>query len=181
MPIIKADTYGHDVVTVAHVLTEEGIQCMAVGSVEEGALLRQERHTAFLLAPMGLARDEGTALIASYNVTPLVHNREGLKRILTQSCLTGWAKPLTIVIEFDTGMSWLGFRMDETAELADYLHTLKKVRFVLVMSHLTVSDTPAFDDFTYEQAHRFREATGSMKAVFPGLKTSLTNSPGLLC
>ena len=56
MPVIKADAYGHGVVAVARVLAEEGIQHMAVGSVGEGALLRQEGHTAFLLALMGLAR-----------------------------------------------------------------------------------------------------------------------------
>lgn len=181
MPVIKADAYGHGVVAVARVLAEEGIQHMAVGSVGEGALLRQEGHTAFLLALMGLARDEDTALAASYDITPLVHSRESLERILVQSHLTGRAKPLTVAIKFDTGMSRLGFRVDEAAELADYLRTLKEVRPVLVMSHLAASDTPALDDFTHEQARRFHEATESMKAVFPGLKTSLTNSPGLLC
>ena len=181
MPVIKADAYGHGVVAVARVLAEEGIQHMAVGSVGEGALLRQEGHTAFLLALMGLARDEDTALAASYDITPLVHSRESLERILAQSHLTGRAKPLTVAIKFDTGMSRLGFRVDEAAELADYLRTLKEVRPVLIMSHLAASDTPALDDFTHEQARRFHEATESMKAVFPGLKTSLTNSPGLLC
>ena len=181
MPVIKADAYGHGVVAVARVLAEEGIQHMAVGSVGEGALLRQEGHTAFLLALMGLARDEDTALAASYDITPLVHSRESLERILAQSHLAGRAKPLTVAIKFDTGMSRLGFRVDEAAELADYLRTLKEVRPVLVMSHLAASDTPALDDFTHEQARRFHEATESMKAVFPGLKTSLTNSPGLLC
>lgn len=89
MPVIKADAYGHGVVAVARVLAEEGIQHMAVGSVGEGALLRQEGHTAFLLALMGLARDEDTALAASYDITPLVHSRESLERILAQSHLTG--------------------------------------------------------------------------------------------
>ncbi len=168
MPVIKADAYGHGVVAVARVLAEEGIQHMAVGSVGEGALLRQEGHTAFLLALMGLARDEDTALAASYDITPLVHSRESLERILAQSHLTGRAKPLTVAIKFDTGMSRLGFRVDEAAELADYLRTLKEVRPVLVMSHLAASDTPALDDFTHEQARRFHEATESMKAVFPG-------------
>ena len=124
MPVIKADAYGHGVVAVARVLAEEGIQHMAVGSVGEGALLRQEGHTAFLLALMGLARDEDTALAASYDITPLVHSRESLERILAQSHLTGRAKPLTVAIKFDTGMSRLGFRVDEAAELADYLRTL---------------------------------------------------------
>ena len=119
MPVIKADAYGHGVVAVARVLAEEGIQHMAVGSVGEGALLRQEGHTAFLLALMGLARDEDTALAASYDITPLVHSRESLERILAQSHLTGRAKPLTVAIKFDTGMSRLGFRVDEAAELVE--------------------------------------------------------------
>lgn len=181
MPVIKADAYGHGVVAVARVLAEEGIRHMAVGSVGEGALLRQEGHTAFLLALMGLARDEDTALAASYDITPLVHNQESLERILVQSHLTGRLTPLPIAIKFDTGMSRLGFRISAAAELADYLRTLKEVRPVLVMSHLAASDTPALDTFTHEQARRFHDAAECMKAVFPDIKTSLTNSPGLLC
>lgn len=126
---------------------------MAVGSVGEGALLRQEGHTAFLLALMGLARDEDTALAASYDITPLVHSRESLERILAQSHLTGRAKPLTVAIKFDTGMSRLGFRVDEAAELADYLRTLKEVRPVLVMSHLAASG--------YSGTRRFHPRTGA--------------------
>ena len=181
MPVIKADAYGHGVVAVARVLAEEGITHMAVGSVGEGALLRQDGHTAFLLALLGLARDEDTAIAANYDITPLVHNRESLQRILVQSHLTGRPAPLSIAVKFDTGMSRLGFRVEEAADLADYLRTLDEVRPVLVMSHLAASDTPALDAFTHEQAKRFLDAAASMKAVFPGIKTSLTNSPGLLC
>ncbi len=181
MPVIKADAYGHGIVAVARVLAEEGITHMAVGSVGEGALLRQDGHTAFLLALLGLARDEDTAIAANYDITPLVHNRESLQRILVQSHLTGRPTPLSIAVKFDTGMSRLGFRVEEAADLADYLRTLHEVHPVLVMSHLAASDTPALDAFTHEQAKRFLDAAASMKAVFPNIKTSLTNSPGLLC
>ena len=181
MPVIKADAYGHGIVAVARVLAEEGIRHMAVGSIGEGALLRQEGHTAFLLALMGLAREEDTALAANYDITPLVHNRESLERLLVQSHLTGRQTPLTIAVKFDTGMARLGFRVEEAAELADYLRTLKEVQPVLVMSHFAGSDTPALDDFTHEQARRFHKAAEAVRAVFPDIKTSLTNSPGLLC
>ena len=101
MPVIKADAYGHGIVAVARVLAEEGITHMAVGSVGEGALLRQDGHTAFLLALLGLARDEDTAIAANYDITPLVHNRESLQRILVQSHLTGRPTPLSIAVKFD--------------------------------------------------------------------------------
>lgn len=178
MPVIKADAYGHGVVAVARVLAEEGIRHMAVGSVGEGALLREEGHDAFLLALLGLARDEDAAIAARYAITPLIHNQETLQRILTQARNT--PTPLSIAVKFDTGMARLGFSISEAAELADYLRTLPELEPMLVMSHLASSDTSALDDFTREQAHRFQLATQVMRAVFPNIKTSLTNSPGLL-
>ncbi|MEG1610159.1 MAG: alanine racemase, partial [Bilophila sp.] len=177
MPVIKADAYGHGVVAVAKVLAEEGIRHMAVGSVGEGALLREEGHDAFLLALLGLARDEDAAVAARYKITPLIHNQESLQRILVQARSDA---PLGIAIKFDTGMARLGFTVAEAAELADYLRTHASLAPVLVMSHLAASDTPALDDFTREQARQFHLATKAMRAVFPTIQTSLTNSPGLL-
>lgn len=179
MPVIKADAYGHGVVAVAHVLAEEGIGHMAVGSVGEGALLRQEGHTAFLLALMGLARNEDAALAASYRIAPLIHSRESLERFVAQS-RPAEGRSLPIAIKFDTGMSRLGFSVEEAAQLADHLRAVPEVEPVLVMSHLAASDTPELDTFTRGQASRFQQAADAMRAVFPGIKTSLTNSPGLL-
>lgn len=181
MPVIKADAYGHGVIPVARVLAEEGICHMAVGSVGEGALLRQEGHSAFLLSLLGLAREEDAAMATSYDITPLIHNRDGLKKLLVQSHLSGRKKPQSVAIKFDTGMSRLGFAVEEAAELADYLRTLPEINPVLVMSHLAASDDPSLDAFTHMQAHRFQQAASAMRAVFPDIKTSLTNSPGLLC
>ena len=80
MPVIKADAYGHGVEVVAQVLAEEGIGHMAVGTVEEGALLRDKGHDAFLLALLGPTCDEDAALAVACRVTPLVHDAESLAR-----------------------------------------------------------------------------------------------------
>ncbi len=180
MPVIKADAYGHGVVPVARVLAEEGIRHMAVGAVGEGALLRQEGHDAFLLALLGLAHEEDAAMAASYDITPLIHNREGIKKLLFQSHLSARKSPLGVAVKFDTGMSRLGFAVEEAADLADYLRTLPEIKPVLVMSHLAASDDPAMDGFTHMQVHRFQQAVAAMRAVFPDIRTSLANSPGLL-
>lgn len=180
MPVIKADAYGHGVVPVARVLAEEGIRHMAVGTVGEGVLLRQEGHDAFLLALLGLAREEDTALALSYAITPLIHNLEGLNRLLAQSHLTGHNESFPIAIKFDTGMSRLGFPAEEAGELMDYLRRCPEVRPVLALSHLAASDIPELDAFTREQAQRFQTATETLRTAFPDIKTSLTNSPGLL-
>lgn len=180
MPVIKADAYGHGVVAVAHVLAEEGITHMAVGSVGEGALLRQEGHEAFLLALLGLARNEDAALAAAYKVTPLIHNKESLERFVVQSRTGANAGALPVALKFDTGMARLGFSVTEAVELAEHLKSVPEVRPVLVMSHLAASDAPELDDFTRGQVTAFQTAAEAMQAAFPQIKTSLTNSPGLL-
>ena len=175
MPVIKADAYGHGVVAVARVLAEEGIQHMAVGSVGEGALLRQEGHTAFLLALMGLARDEDTALAASYDITPLVHSRESLERILAQSHLTGRAKPLTVAIKFDTGMSRLGFlvregHFDTGVESIAAACALPGLEAEGIFTHFAVSDEDDRDSEAYTRA-QFDVFTRVLDALAAGGRT----------
>ena len=175
MPVIKADAYGHGVVAVARVLAEEGIQHMAVGSVGEGALLRQEGHTAFLLALMGLARDEDTALAASYDITPLVHSRESLERILAQSHLAGRAKPLTVAIKFDTGMSRLGFlvregHFDTGVESIAAACALPGLEAEGIFTHFAVSDEDDRDSEAYTRA-QFDVFTRVLDALAAGGRT----------
>lgn len=180
MPVIKADAYGHGVIAVAHVLAEEEISWMAVGTVGEGVLLRQEGHTARLLSLLGLSRQEDPVLAATYQIMPLIHSKESLERYITQGYPAGDGNPLPLAIAFDTGMSRLGFYPEDAADLASYLSTLPQVRPVLVVSHLAASDEPQLDEFTKKQITRFQIGAAAFRAVFPNIKTSLANSPGLL-
>lgn len=180
MPVIKADAYGHGVEAVARVLAEEGIDHMAVGTVEEGALLRSKGHDAFLLALLGPTCDADAALAAACRVAPLVHDAESLARCAAQVRRVAPASPLPVAVKFDTGMSRLGFPAEDAPAVAEWLRGAPEVEPVLVMSHLAASDDPGYDAFTREQVARFGRAAAAMRAVFPGIKTSLTNSPGLL-
>ena len=180
MPVIKADAYGHGAAAVARVLAGEGIDHMAVGTVGEGAFLRRQGHDAFLLALLGLIHDEDAALAAACRITPLVHDAESLARCAAQARSASAASPLSVAVKFDTGMSRLGFPVEDAPAVAEWLRGLPEVKPVLVMSHLAASDDPRHDAFTGEQVSRFGRAAGALRAVFPTIKTSLTNSPGLL-
>ena len=176
--VVKADAYGHGAVQVARTLQELGADYLAVSSIDEAMELRANGVTMPVLI-LGHTPKEQVGRLIEHHITQAVTCKAKALEYSREAAALGGT--LKIHIKVDTGMSRLGFRVDEAAELADYLRTLKEVRPVLIMSHLAASDTPALDDFTHEQARRFHEATESMKAVFPGLKTSLTNSPGLLC
>lgn len=180
MPVIKADAYGHGITTVANLLREEDIQHMAVGSVSEGLLLRQEGHQAFLLALLGLFRKEDAVIAANYNITPLIHNVETLQTIAAQSHLLKDTCPVPIAIKLDTGMGRLGFRCEDYTSLVELLRSTPEVKPVLLVSHLASSDLPEFDSITHKQQEYFILAYKAIKEVFPTIKTSLTNSPGLL-
>ena len=180
MPVIKADAYGHGIVQVARVLREEGIDHMTVGSVGEGVLLRQEGHTAFLLALLGLVREDDVDLAVQYGITPLVHNRESIDKLVSRGHNLKQTQPMDVAIKFDTGMSRVGFEPEHASELAEFLRTLPQIRPVLMLSHLAGADDPSLDSVTREQARRFQLAADAMRAVFPDIRTSLANTPGLL-
>lgn len=181
MPVIKADAYGHGILIVANVLRDEGIQCMAVGSVSEGFLLRKEGHKAFLLALLGILSKEDAVIAARYDITPVIHSSESLQAIAAHSHLsTPSDTRLSIAVKIDTGMGRLGFPAEEYASLIELLRNTPQVKPVLLVSHFASSDLPEYDRVTHEQVKRFITVYEAIKEIFPDIKTSLANSPGIL-
>ncbi|MDD6087946.1 MAG: alanine racemase [Desulfovibrionaceae bacterium] len=179
MPVIKADAYGHGVRMAARILREEGILHMAVGTIREAALLRADGHTAVLVSLMGLLEPDDAEIAIREKITPLVHNRETLEYFAEQSAALNL--PATIALKFDTGMSRLGFPVEDASAIAERCRTLPgKIRPVLMLSHFAGADDAKLDEVTGLQRRRFHEAELAVKHIFPTIQTSLANSPGLL-
>ncbi len=176
LPIIKADAYGHGCEAVARTLEEEGIVCMAVGTVEEGVHLRGRGIRARLLNLMGPVDAEDPARAAASGITMLVHDGETLRRAAAH----GASFPLEIAIKFDSGMSRLGFPCEEAPAVAEALRAIPALRPVLAVSHLACADEPLRDACTHEQASRFYRAVAALRTAFPDIESSLGNSSALL-
>lgn len=180
MPVVKANAYGHGIMVVANVLRDEGVQHMAVGSITEGFLLRKEGHQAFLLALLGPFSEEDARIAILHNITPVIHNIESLQYIVNCSRLHQGGVAVPVAIKIDTGMGRLGFSSNDYVSLIDLLRHTPEVNPILLISHLVAPEISSFDNVTYNQVEQFVRAYKAIKEVFPTIKTSLTNSPGLL-
>jgi len=137
-PVVKADAYGHGAVPVSRALINAGATWLAVSCVQEGVALRQSGIDARVLVMGGLLPFEREAVF-THRLTPVAHSLDELRDYETA------ARPLTVHLKVDTGMSRLGATATP-AEVVQALRGLKHLRVEGLMSHFASAE-----DFTSEQ------------------------------
>ncbi|MCP5119855.1 MAG: alanine racemase [bacterium] len=105
MPVVKADAYRHGSVEVSRVLETEGANWLAVSSVEEGVVLRQEGIGTRILVMADFLPSEREALL-EYNLTPAMHSLDGLRDLDQMAARRGVT--IDYHLKVDTGMARLG-------------------------------------------------------------------------
>jgi alanine racemase len=130
--VVKADAYGHGAVEISRILTNEGVDWLAVSSVDEGVNLRSAGlHTPRILVMGGFLPYESEAL-TEFDLTPTVHALEQIDD------LDRWAaksdKPLRYHLKLDSGMGRLGTRA-ASAEIAAAIAAAPHAQFEGLMTH----------------------------------------------
>jgi len=169
MAVIKANAYGHGLVTVARALA--GADALAVARVDEGLALRAagiEQRTVLL---EGVFDEVQLAAAAAACFELVVHAPEQIELLRRAAP----ARPFRIWLKLDTGMNRLGFKGGAFAAALDALQKLPSVeKPINFFTHLASADDPD-QPTTAQQLERFAAATGSL----PG-ERSIANSAGLL-
>ncbi len=166
--VMKADAYGLGMEQVAPALALEGCTLFFTAHLQEAIALRQlvpEHCTIYVLhgPPPGTAKD-----FFQYDLTPVLNDPGQLQEWRYLAHKLG--RELPAAIQFDTGMSRMGFA---PADL-DTLRALDGVRPTLVMSHLACADEP---DHPMNEAQRRR--FDALRDLLPGVPASLANSSGV--
>lgn len=177
MPVIKSDAYGHGLIPAGLALEAAGARECAVGTVEEGALLRRAGFKGGIIALLGAHDNDDAACAAADGITPAVFDNAGLERLAPHGTAQ---RPLPIVLKFDTGMARLGFTEHDIAALCDRLEALPTLRPVMAASHLAVADDPTQSSFTMTQGAAFSRIMHALRERIPGLPGSLANSAATL-
>jgi len=166
--VMKADAYGLGMEQVAPALALEGCTVFFTAHLQEAIALRQlvpEHCTIYVLhgPPPGTAKD-----FFQYDLTPVLNDPGQLREWRFLAYKLG--RELPAAIQFDTGMSRMGFAPADLGALGE----LAGVRPALVMSHLACADEPAHP---MNEAQRRRFDT--LRALLPGVPASLANSSGV--
>jgi alanine racemase len=168
MAIIKANAYGHGLITIARGLAQA--DAFGVASLDEAINLREagyDRRIVLLEGPF--AADE-LPLVSGYCLDVVIHSSEQV-RMLESARLR---RPLNVWLKVETGMHRLGFDAAEIPGMVQRLQAsgcLGELRF---MSHLACADD-ASDDYTRQQ----RAMLDDTLRVLSG-ERSLANSAAVL-
>ena len=161
---VKADAYGHGFLEVARTLAAEGADAFAVALIEEALQLRRKGFHQPILV-LGSIPEESYEQAVSNDISLTVFAKDTAESISKAAIATG--KSAKIHIKLDTGMSRLGYVIDEDNngvidEIME-ISNLPGIEIEGVFSHFSTSDE-ADSSYTNLQFQRFEEICSKLKA-----------------
>ena len=75
--VVKANAYGHGAIEVSRTLLAEGVELLAVATIDEGIALRRAGIAAPIVVLWALGRPEA-ALAGAHDLQPVVHDAAGI-------------------------------------------------------------------------------------------------------
>lgn len=139
MAIVKANAYGHGAVPVAHALTNEGVEHLAVATLPEAVELREAGITGRVLV-LGAPLEEMVPYYDRYNVEITVSSQATAKALLR---LAREGYRFAVHVKVDTGMSRLGLSPAEAPPVIRKLASASNIRVAAVWSHLATGTREA--------------------------------------
>jgi alanine racemase len=176
--VVKADAYGHGMAAVAGALHDEGARTFAAGTIEECCELAEVLPDARIISLLGPVDGLDADLLTQNSVIPFVGSAEQME--LAAEAADRRNTPLDISLKFDTGMSRLGFTLDDVPALLDRLKQRSKLRPVMASSHLACADEPNHFEHVREQGARFQAILDALRRAGLNVQGCLANSAGAL-
>lgn len=166
--VIKANAYGHGLVTVAQAL--DTADAFGVVGLEEAVSLREAGCDRRIVLLEGLFSSDDIALVCGYRLDPVIHSDHQLE-LLEQA---GLSRPVDVWMKLDTGMHRLGFAPERFEQVLARLRALPRIGTVRYLTHFACADE-ADPASTEQQIATFRTALDGK----PG-ECSLANSAAVL-
>ena len=162
LAVVKADGYGHGAPQTATAAIKGGASMLAVASVEEGVLLRNDGIVVPILV-LGAIIGYDVRKGVEYDLIQTVCSPEMVR--MCEFAANELNKQAEVHLKIDTGMGRIGVRTED--ELDMVLKTLQEcphVKMCGVYTHFSdADDGEEGENYTEQQFHRFLEMT----AVLP--------------
>ena len=159
--VVKADGYGHGIVTAARAALEGGATWLAVALVEEGIVLREAGVDAPVLVLSEPPPSAAVAMVA-HDLTPTVYRPEFLRAL--EDAVAASGGPVRVHVKLDTGMTRVGVAPADRDALLALLSASERLEVEGVQTHLARADEPDVATTT-EQLARFAEGLAAVRAA----------------
>jgi alanine racemase len=167
MAVIKANAYGHGMLTVARHLAD--VDAFAVARVPEAIQLRENGIAVPIVLLAGVMNEIEMKSAVEWGLDPVVHCPEQLA--LLEATPAG---SVNVWLKFDTGMNRLGFPPKEAEDVRRRLEATSAVGELRLMTHLSSADELG-SSTTMDQLCQFRPIIEGFEGA-----VSIGNTPGTL-
>lgn len=155
LAVVKADAYGHGLVSIAKKLDHEGVYGFGVALAEEGLELRESGVRSPILVLNGVYGKAHRDVLA-LGLTPVIHNladARAFSRVRSEQLIS-------VHLKVDTGMARLGVPHAELSAFLSELRTIGNIQIEGLLTHFASADedTPQ----TQEQLQRFKKAQATL-------------------
>lgn len=169
--VVKADAYGLGLEEIATALRREGCRTFFVATLDEGRRVRAVDPAAVIYVFDGLLPGAAPHY-AGFDLRPCLGSLGEIEEWAMFCRVSG--RKLRAAVHVDTGMNRSGLAPAEVDALAAEPGLLDAFECVLLMSHLACGDEP-----THPMNAHQRQAFDAVRARFPGIPSSLSNSAGV--
>ena len=136
MAVVKANAYGHGLVSVALALEAAGATMLACADIEEGVRLRQEGVRAPILVFGALSSSDLNGVF-DYGLTPTVSSPSAARAL--QRAAADRGLQLHCHLKIDTGMNRFGFRYDNLRRTMPEVLSSSHLVFDAIYTHFATS------------------------------------------
>jgi alanine racemase len=171
--IIKADGYGHGILSVAKAL--DAADKFGVASLDEALSLRNKSIRKPIVLLEGVFEASEFSKAGLQNVEVVIHHISQLEMLEEYARgASAAASRINVWLKIDSGMHRLGFPPDIVPIIWQRLQAVSLVKEVYLMTHLANADNPK-DIVTKMQVKLFEQATQGLEG-----QKSVANSGGIV-
>lgn len=156
--VLKADAYGCGDIQVARTVMEAGADMIAVSSLDEAMMLRNQGYKKELLI-LGATDPADIDIMIQNNISATAYSTKWVKGVTSRNC-----NGLRVHLKVETGMNRIGFRDIEELKKAKGLLMLRGCSLDGIFTHFAKADTDR--DMTQKQFERFEAAVKAMDYPF---------------
>ena len=175
LAVIKANAYGHGMLTVAAALQE--VDAFAVAHVEGAEVLRQHYENKPIVLLQGFSDEAELALLFSLRIEPVIHSMYQVD-LLETFCLSKKcpvSDDFRVWLKIESSMNRLGVPSEKLEEIWSRLNKIPQLKNnIQLMSHFANADDVNNSD-TQKQIELFNQVTLKFHT-----EKSLANSAGLM-
>ena len=155
--VIKADAYGCGDIQVAKACLDAGAEMLAVSSLDEAMMLRNEGYGGEVLI-LGAVNPEDALVLSENGISTAAFSLDWAKEVVKHDC-----SGMKVHLAVDTGMNRIGFREIREMEEARDILLHAGVKLTGIFTHFCCTDTSR--EMTDRQYLKFAEAVSEYGTV----------------